>query len=108
MALSAIPGIGASFEATAHLIPQFEIGLVALGGIVSTSVFLNIDASADFAVITNVESCVSASTALDVGVGARGSFLNIFDASAGASLFNHRFPLSQVRTAMSPDFLSFP
>jgi len=95
LTLSAIPDTGASFEAMAHLIPQFEIALVALGGIVSTSVFLNVDASADFAVITSVESCVSASTALNVEVGAQGSFFNLFDASVSESLFNHSFPLLQ-------------
>ncbi|KAH9954479.1 hypothetical protein BC827DRAFT_1272621 [Russula dissimulans] len=95
LTLSAIPGTGASFEATGHLIPQFEIALVVLGGIVSTSVFLNLNASADFAVITSVESCVTASTVLNVEVGAQSSFFDLFDASVGVSLFNRSFPLLQ-------------
>jgi len=95
LTLSAIPGTGASFEATGHLIPQFDIALVVLGGIVSTSVFLNLDASVDFAVITSVESCVTASTALNIEVGAQSSFFDLFDASVGVSLFNRSFPLLQ-------------
>jgi hypothetical protein len=44
--------IGSKFEATAHLIPQIDVGLSALHGIASTGVFLNLDASADFTAST--------------------------------------------------------
>jgi hypothetical protein len=88
------PDVGATFTATGHLIPQLEVGLSALGGVASTSVFVNLDASADFSVAT---STASANTTLDVGVGAQGSFFNVFDASVRKSLFKESFPLLQVR-----------
>jgi hypothetical protein len=98
--ISANPDTCATFDATGHLIPQIDVGLSALGGIVSTSVFLNLDASADFSLYnstTSTQQCVSASTNLDASVGAKGSFFNIFDASVGTSLFDKDFPLFQVR-----------
>ena len=100
MKISANPDTCATFDATGHLIPQVDVGLSALGGIVSTSVFLNLDASADFSLYnstTSTQQCVSASTNLDASVGAKGSFFNIFDASVGTSLFDKDFPLFQVR-----------
>src|SRR6267154_4005786 len=54
--------IGSTFEATAHLIPQINVGLNALHGIASASVFMNLDASADFTASTtsvaNPQPCV--------------------------------------------------
>lgn len=92
--------VASTFEATAHLIPQINVGLSALD-IASTSVFLNLDASADFTAsttsIANPQPCVTASTDINVGVGAQGSFFNLFDASVGKSLFDKSFPLFQVR-----------
>jgi hypothetical protein len=93
--------IGSTFEATAHLIPQIDVGINALHGIASASVFLNLDASADFTASTtsvaNPQPCVTASTDINVGVGAQGSFFSLFDESVGKSLFDKRFPLFQVR-----------
>ncbi len=100
MTITTSPDVGSTFEATAHLIPQIDVGLSALLGIESASVFLNLDASADFtASTTSIESpqpCVTASTDINVGVGAQGSFFGLFDASVGKSLFDKRFPLFQV------------
>lgn len=99
--ISTSPDVGATFEATGHLIPQIDIGLDALDGIASTDVFLNLDASTDFTVsttsIASAQPCVSASTDLNVGVGAQGSFFDLFNASVGTSLINKKFPLFQVR-----------
>ncbi|KAH9991034.1 hypothetical protein BJV77DRAFT_560799 [Russula vinacea] len=100
--VSASPDIGATFDVAGHLIPQVDIGLSALG-LVSTNVFLKLDASADFTVSTNVgasaganpQSCVSASTDINVGVGAEGSFFGIFHASESKSLFDKEFPIIQ-------------
>ena len=100
MTISAGTGIGATFDATGHLIPQVDIGLKALGGIVSTGVFLNLDASADFSMSNGTASsqqCVNANTNLNVSVGAQGSFFSLFNASVGASLFDKDFQLFQVR-----------
>jgi hypothetical protein len=103
--VSASPDIGATFDVAGHLIPQVDIGLSALG-LVSTSVFLKLDASADFTVSTNAgasaganpQSCVSASTDINVGVGAEGSFFGLFHASESKSLFDKKFPIIQVRS----------
>ena len=103
--VSASPDIGATFDVAGHLIPQVDIGLSALG-LVSTSVFLKLDASADFTVSTNAgasaganpQSCVSASTDINVGVGAEGSFFGLFHASESKSLFDKEFPIIQVRS----------
>jgi hypothetical protein len=103
--------IASTFEATAHLIPQIDVGLSALNGIASTSVFLNLDASADFTASTtsvaNPQPCVTASTDINVGVGAQGSFFSLFDASVGKSLFDKKFPLFQVRSQGLPYRISF-
>ena len=108
---SPLSDIGSTFEATAHLIPQIDVGLNALHGIASTSVFLNLDASADFTAsttsVTNPQPCVTASTDINVGVGAQGSFFSLFDKSVGKSLFDKRFPLFQVRARGLPDTISF-
>ena len=102
--------VGATFEATAHLVPQIDVGLSALHGIVSSTVFLNLDASADFtATITDIENphpCVTASSDINVGVGAEASFFDLFDKSAGKSLFNKQFTLFQVR-ASQPTIFQF-
>jgi len=91
--------IGSTFEATAHLIPQIDVGLNALNGIASASVFLNLDASADFTAsttsVTNPQPCVTASADINVGVGAEGSFFSLFDESVDKSLFDKKFPLFQ-------------
>lgn len=100
MRISAGTGIGATFDATGHLMPQVDIGLKALGGIVSTAVFLNLDASAEFSLsngTASAQKCVEANTNINVSVGARGSFFSLFKASVGASLFDKDFQLPQVR-----------
>jgi hypothetical protein len=105
------PDVGATFTVTGHLIPQLEVGLSALGGAASTSVFVNLDASADFGVATSTASdaqaCASANTTLDVGIGAQGSFFNVFDASVRKSLFKANFPLLQVRMRVIHFLLTF-
>jgi hypothetical protein len=104
--ISASPSIdAATFEATGHLIPQVEIALKALS-VVSSSVFLNLDASADVTVSASASAqpCVTASTGLNVGVGAQASFLGIFDASTTESIFNQTFPLLQVRATLHTYF----
>ncbi|KAI9463511.1 hypothetical protein F5148DRAFT_982388 [Russula earlei] len=100
--ISASPSLGSTFSAAAHLIPQFDIELTALGGsVASTIVFLELDASVDFAVTTGAQLCENVSTELNVEVGAESSFLHLFDASVGLSLFDKSFPIWQVRIAMS-------
>ena len=75
---SSLADIASTFEATAHLIPQIDIELSALGGIASASLFVNLDALTDFTASTtsvaNPQLCVTASTDINVGVGAEGSF----------------------------------
>jgi len=113
---SPLADIGSTFEATAHLIPQIDVGLSALHGIASTSVFLNLDASADFTASTtsvaNPQPCVTASSDINVGVGAQGSFFSLFDESVGKSLFDKKFPLFQVRAQDTipffVEYFSFP
>jgi hypothetical protein len=104
------PDVGATVEITGHLIPQLELGLTALGGVVSAGVFVNLDASADVAVATSTASdaqtCVSANTTLNVGIGVEGSFFDLFDDSVSDSLFNATFPLLQVRINQFPSFLA--
>jgi hypothetical protein len=87
---------------TGHIIPQVDIGLSAFEGIVSSTVFLNLDASMDVSVSANsgkAQACVDASTELAVNIGAQASFFDLFDASTGKTLFEKNFPLFQVRHA---------
>ena len=80
----------------------------ALHGAASASVFLNLDASADFTAsitsVTNPKPCVTASADINVGVGAQGSFFSLFDESERKSLFDKKFPLFQVRAQDLPFF----
>ncbi len=118
VSVSAGPDIAdasASVRVTGHLIPQVDIGLSALGGIASTTVFLNLDASTDLNVFANADgsrgnntaapaggaqACVDANTELAVNIGAQASFFDFFDESTGATLFDKSFPLlQQVRHA---------
>ena len=101
--VSAGPNItdaGASVSVTGHLIPQIDIGLSAFGGIVSSTVFLNLDASMDLSVtadIDDAQACVDASTELAVNIGAEAAFFDLFNASTNETLFDKNFPLLQVR-----------
>jgi hypothetical protein len=108
---SPLSDIGSTFEATAHLIPQIDVGISALHGIASTTVFLNLDASADFTAtttsVTNPQPCVTASSDINVGVGAQASFFSLFDKSARKPLFDKKFPLFQVRAQDLPYYVSF-
>jgi hypothetical protein len=98
---------------TGHLIPQVDIGLSAFGGIASSTVFLNLDASIGLNVSANedssggsndttanaggVQACVNADTELAVNIGAQAAFFDLFSASTGKTLFDKSFPLLQVR-----------
>jgi hypothetical protein len=98
---SANPDVGATLGATAHLIPQVSLGLKALDGAASASVFLDLDASlglqGNVSSVTNPQPCLSGNAEINVGVGAQGSFFGLFDSSTGKSLFDKNFTLFQVR-----------
>jgi hypothetical protein len=109
-----VTDVGASVNVAGHLIPRIDIGLSTLGGVVSTTVFLNLDASAGLDLSTNadvysgnntaaptgdLQACVDANTGLAVNIGAEASFIDLFNASTGLTLFNKSFPLPQVRHA---------
>ena len=101
MTFSANPDVSATLGATAHLIPQVNLGLNALDNTTSASVYLNFDAS--LGLQGNVSStkkpqpCLSGNAEINVEVGAQGSFLDIFSSSTGQSLFDKNFTLFQVR-----------
>jgi len=99
------PDVGLTLKATGHLIPEFDIGLTAFGGVASSTVFVKLDASTAFTIATSTaditQACASASTTLNVGVGAQASFFNLFDASVVETLFNQNFPLLQVSMTTS-------
>jgi hypothetical protein len=98
---SADPDVGATLGASAHLIPQVSLGVKALGGIASTSIFVDLDASlglqGTISSAANPQPCLAGNADINVGVGAQGSFFGLFDASTGKSLFEKNFPLFQVR-----------
>ena len=117
MTFSANPDVGATLGASAHLIPQVSLGISALGGVASASVFLDLDASlglqGNVSSVANPQPCLSGNADINVGVGAQGSFFGLFDASTGKSLFDKNFPLFQVRGQCLPytfffEYLSFP
>ena len=100
MTFSANPDVGATLGATAHLIPQVSLGVKALDGVASASVFLNLDASlglqGSISSASNPQPCLSGNAEINVAVGAEGSFFGLFDANTGKSLFDKNFPLFQV------------
>ena len=114
MSVSAGPNItdaGASVSVTGHLIPQVDIGLSAFGGIASSTVFLNLDASIGLNVSANedswdgnntggVQACVDADTELAVNIGAQAGFFDLFSASTGKTIFDKTFPILQVRICL--------
>ncbi|KAH8985711.1 hypothetical protein EDB92DRAFT_2027166 [Lactarius akahatsu] len=126
VSISAGPDItdaGASVSVTGHLIPQIDIGLSALGGIASTTVFLNLDASASLTVSADADgsrgdktaapaggaqACVDANTELAVNVGAQASFFDLFNASTGTTLFDKSFPLLQQKCVGVSNSISVP
>lgn len=101
LTFSASPGGGATLGATAHLVPQVSLGLKALDGIASASVFLNFDGSlglqGNVTSGTNPQPCLTGNAEINVEVGAQGSFFGLFDDSVGQSLFDKNFTLFQVR-----------
>jgi hypothetical protein len=108
---SANPDVGATLGASAHLIPQVSLGISALGGVASASVFLDLDASlglqGNVSSVANPQPCLSGNADINVGVGAQGSFFGLFDASTGKSLFDKNFPLFQVRAHCLPYTIFF-
>ena len=114
VSVSAGPNItdaSASVSVTGHLIPQVDIGLSAFGGIASSTVFLNLDASIGLNVSANedswdgndtggVQACVDADTELAVNIGAQAAFFDLFSASTGKTIFDKTFPILQVRICL--------
>ena len=100
MKFSADLDVGETFDLSVGLVPQVSVGLSALGGIVSASVFLNFEAALDLdgsiSSTTNPQPCLSGGADINVEVGAQGSFFGLFNPTAGISLFNKNFPLFQV------------
>jgi hypothetical protein len=120
VAISTSPDVGALFEATGHLLPQVNVALTALGGIASSGVSLNLDASAYSQASTSAappvrrrnsiaallaaskrsaesaQTCVTTNTALTAGISAQGSFMGLFDKPTGTSLFDKSSPLPEV------------
>ena len=103
---SANQDVGATLGASAHLIPQVSLGISALGGVASASVFLDLDASlglqGNISSVANPQPCLAGNADINVGVGVQGSFFGLFDASTGKSLFEKNFPLFQVRAHSLP------
>ncbi|KAF8266395.1 hypothetical protein EI94DRAFT_1803173 [Lactarius quietus] len=125
VSVSAGPNItdaGASVGVTGHLIPQIDIGLSAFGGIASSTVFLNLDASMGLNVSASADecdgnnaatpagpqACVDANTELAVNIGAQASFFDLFDASTGTTIFDKSFPLLQKCFGLSNTTSVFP
>jgi len=122
VSVSAGPNItdaGASVSVTGHLIPQVDIGLSAFGGIASSTVFLNLDASIGLNVSANedgcggndtaaAQACVDADTELAVNIGAQAAFFDLFSASTGKTLFDKSFPLLQKCVGLSNATSLFP
>jgi hypothetical protein len=110
VSFSANPNVGATLGASAHLIPQVSLGINALDGAASASIFLDFDASlglqGSIASAANPQPCLAGNANINVGIGAQGSFFGLFGASTGESLFEKNFPLFQV-CAHRPPFASF-
>jgi hypothetical protein len=108
---SANSDVGATLGASAHLVPQVSLGISALGGVASATVFLDLDASlglqGNVSNVANPQPCLSGNADINVGVGAQGSFFGLFDASTGKSLFDKNIPLFQVRAAHSLPYTVF-
>lgn len=65
LAISVSPSVQSSGTISAHLIPTIDLGLDALGGIASATVFLDLDASASLDLSLNATTSVSATINAD-------------------------------------------
>lgn len=99
MTFSANTDVGTTLSATAHLIPQINVGLNTLDNTTSANVTLNFDAS--LGIQGNVSSskklCLTGNAETNVEVGSQGSFFGIFSNNTGQSLFDKNFTLFEVR-----------
>lgn len=97
---------------------QLSLGIDALDGVASATIFLDLDASATLQLQGNVqgtaEGCVDLSTGLAVNAGAQGNFFDLFDDSTQVALFNRDFdifnvgPLGVQQCACSADVACSP
>jgi hypothetical protein len=94
---SANPDVGKTLGVSAHFIPEVSLGINALDGLASASVFLDLDASlgpqVTIASGADPQPCMSGNADINVGVGTQGSFLDLFGACSGKSLFDKNFTL---------------
>jgi hypothetical protein len=102
-----------------NLIPQVSLGLNALVGAASASVFLDLDASlglrcgqGSVSSAANPQPCLSGNTDINVTMGAQGFVVGFFDALTGNSHFDKNFRASScssryVHTAYYILFFSF-
>ncbi|KAF9451431.1 hypothetical protein P691DRAFT_773101 [Macrolepiota fuliginosa MF-IS2] len=112
LALSVNPSLASRTYVEAHIQPRIEVGIDAIAGAATATVFLNVDAHADAtlsldaaAVITpreetaNVEvdsravtarvtGCVDVNAGLNIYAGADASFFSLFDKSTSVTLYN--------------------
>ncbi|KAJ7438099.1 hypothetical protein B0H11DRAFT_2105656 [Mycena galericulata] len=110
LSLSVTPSVASKGVVTAHVIPRLDLGVSGLGGLASSTVFLQLDASATMTLSldanatadasttgssasASVNGCVDVGAGLDVSAGASADFFGLFDPSTSVSLFNKQFTL---------------
>lgn len=112
------PSLASKAVITAHLIPRLDVGVSALGGIASATIFLDLDSSASVTLTmnaaasaaltaapgagvttstsTSVDGCIGSGVAINVNAGVQGSFFSLFDQSTKVNLFTKDFEISKV------------
>ncbi|TDL21133.1 hypothetical protein BD410DRAFT_750102 [Rickenella mellea] len=111
--LAVTPNLSSKGDVQVHLIPTVDLGVSALGNIVSATIFLNVDANAGLnlnldaaanaKVATNgtksagasVNGCVDITGGVAANAGAQGSFFDLFNDQTVVPIFSQNFDIFQ-------------
>ncbi|TDL21135.1 hypothetical protein BD410DRAFT_840835 [Rickenella mellea] len=91
--LSVSPQVSSQGTVEVHVIPTIDIGISALGKLVSATVFLNLDANAAMTLNLNAQGNATVQKMARIQLG--GSFFKLFDASTSVPIFNTNFDIFQ-------------
>ncbi|TDL21321.1 hypothetical protein BD410DRAFT_724403 [Rickenella mellea] len=120
--LAVTPSVSSKGVVQAHIIPTVDLGVSALGDIVSATIFLNVDTNAALtltldanaqataatngkaAVSGSVNGCVDIAGGVAASAGAKGSFFDLFNDQTIVPIFSQNFDIFQVCYTSPHDF----
>ncbi|TFY68021.1 hypothetical protein EVG20_g3724 [Dentipellis fragilis] len=117
-ALSADPNFSGNAHLVVHIIPEVAIEIIALEGVATSSIYLDLDASTTLDLqgaasasgstgstgksgSGEAQACIDLSANLDVYMGAKAKFFSLFDENTKVTLYNKDFDLYKVCVSSS-------